>query len=176
MAGLNIARHLPTFLVLLAYFTIIRAQVPAVGGDPRVGTWKLNLKESQFTPGAGPEQPKMLVRRVQSRPDGFVVFTQIGLDSQDNPLFIQTIYKLDGKNYPEYTQTSLAEFAAADTTPSLNAYRRVDAYTVEITRFDAVGKVTGTSTQVLSKDGKTHIATGRDPSGKVLSRQVWERQ
>ena len=118
----------------------------------------------------------MLVRRLQSRPDGFIVFTQIGLDRQDNPIFIQTIYKFDGNNYPEYTQTSLAEFAAADTKPNTNVYRLTDAYTVDITRFDATGKVTGTSTQVLSKDGKTHVATGRDASGKVLSRQVWERQ
>jgi hypothetical protein len=83
---------------------------------------------------------------------------------------------LDGKNYPEYTQTSLAEFAAADTKPNTNAYKLSDAQSVEITRFDGAGKVTGTSTQVLSKDGKTHVATGRDASGKVLSVQVWERQ
>src|SRR5215475_7529998 len=120
MTGFHKARYLTTALVLLVYLTIVRAQVPTAGGDPRIGTWKLNLEKSQFTANSGPQEPKMQVRRVQSRPDGFIVFTQIGLDRQDNPIFIQTIYKLDGKNYPEYTQTSLAEFAAADTKPNTN--------------------------------------------------------
>jgi hypothetical protein len=53
----------------------------------------------------------MQVRRVESRPDGFIV-SQIGLDAQSNPTSIQTTYKLDGKEYPEYTQTTLAAFAA----------------------------------------------------------------
>src|SRR6185436_6938097 len=97
--------------------------------------WRLNLAKSQFTAGSGPQEPKMLVRRLQSRSDGFIVFTQIGLDGQDNPIFIQAIYKLDGKNYREYTQTSLAEFAAAQTNPNTNAYKLIDAQSVEITRF-----------------------------------------
>jgi hypothetical protein len=176
MTGFHKALFLTTTLVLLSYFTIVRAQVPTPAGDPRLGTWKLNLEKSQFTAGSGPEEPKMQVRRVQSRPDGFIVFTQIGIDRQDNPIFIQATYKLDGKNYPEFTQTSLAEFAAADIKPNTNAYKLSDAQTVEITRFDGTGKVTGISTQVLSKDGKTHVATGRDASGNVRAVQVWERQ
>ncbi len=118
----------------------------------------------------------MLVRRVESRPDGFIVFTQVGLDRAGNPIFIQASYKLDGKKYAEYTQSSLAEFAAASSKPNTNTYMLADGRSVVITRFDAAGKMTGTSTQVLSTDGKTHIATGRDASGKVLAIQVWERQ
>jgi len=127
MTGFHKALFLTTTLVLLSYFTIVRAQVPTPAGDPRLGTWKLNLEKSQFTAGSGPEEPKMQVRRVQSRPDGFIVFTQIGIDRQDNPIFIQATYKLDGKNYPEFTQTSLAEFAAADIKPNTNAYKLSDA-------------------------------------------------
>ena len=45
--------------------------------EPRIGTWKLNLEKSQFAAGTAPQ---MQVRRLQSRPDGFVVFTQFGQD------------------------------------------------------------------------------------------------
>jgi hypothetical protein len=34
---------------------------------------------------------------------GFVVFTQVGLDAEGSPTFIQTTYKFDGKPYREYT-------------------------------------------------------------------------
>ena len=124
--------------------------------EPRIGTWRLNLEKSQFAPGTA---PRMQVRRLQARQDGFVVFTQVGLDAEGNPTFIQTTYKFDGKPYPEYTQTTLAEFAATGTTPNRNIYRLVDAYTVEIDRLDASGKVTVTNRQSMSRDGKTLTVT-----------------
>ena len=37
--------------------------------------------------------------------------------------------------------------------------RLTDPYTVTITRFDVTGKVTGTSTQVMSQDGRTVTVT-----------------
>ena len=53
MPGFRKARYLTTTtLVLLAFFTIVRAQVPTAAGDPRIGTWKLNLEKSQFTAGS----------------------------------------------------------------------------------------------------------------------------
>lgn len=138
------------------------------GQEPRIGTWRLNLEKSRFAAGTAPQ---MQVRRLQVRPDGFVVFTQVGLDAGGNPTFIQTTYKFDGKPYPEYTHTSLAEFAAMGTTPNTNIYRLVDAYTVEIDRLDASGKITATSKQSMSRDGKTLTATSatRPP-------QVWDKQ
>jgi hypothetical protein len=63
--------------------------------------------------------------------------------SGGSPTFIQTTYKFDGKPYPEYTQTSLAEFAATGATPNANIYWLVDLYTVEIDRLDASGKGDG---------------------------------
>ena len=109
------------------------------------------------------------MRKLESRPDGFTVFTQSGIDAEGNPTFIQSSYKLDGKEYPEYTQATLASFATAGVKPNTNKYRLVDAYTVEITRIDAAGKVS-IGTQTMSKDGKTHTSTGG------LGIQVWERQ
>ena len=115
-----------------------------------------NLEKSRFAAGIA---PKMQVRRVTSRPDGFVRLHADGLDAQNNPTFTQTTYKLDGKEYPEYTQTTLAEFAATGAKPNTNTYILTDAYTVKITRLDVVGKVTGTSTQAMSQDGRTLTVT-----------------
>lgn len=138
------------------------------GQEPRIGTWKLNLEKSQFTTGT---VPQMQVRRLQSRGDGFVVFTQVGLDAEGSPTFIQTTYKFDGKPYPEYTQTNLAEFAATGATPNRNIYRLVDAYTVEIDRLDANGKVTATSKQSMSRGGRTLTVTSA-----TRPTQVWDKQ
>jgi len=138
------------------------------GQEPRIGTWRLNLEKSQFAAGTAPQ---MQVRRLQLRRDGFVVFTQVGLDAEGSPTFIQTTYKFDGKSYPEYTQTNLADFAAVGATPNRNIYRLVDAYTVEIDRLDASGKVTATSRQSMSRDGKTLTATSA-----TRPAQVWDKQ
>ena len=136
--------------------------------EPRIGTWKLNLQKSQFAAGTAPQ---MQVRRLQSRQDGFVVFTQVGLDAEGNPTFIQTTYKFDGKPYSEYTQTNLPEFAAMRTAPNMNIYRLVDAYTVEIDRLDASGTVTATTKQSMSRDGRTLTVTSA-----ARPTQVWDRQ
>ena len=138
------------------------------GQEPRIGTWKLNLEKSQFAAGTAPQ---MQVRRLQSHRDGFVVFTQVGLDAEGSPTFIQTTYKFDGKAYPEYTQTNLAEFAAQGTKPNMNIYRLVDAYTVEIDRLDASGRITATSKQSMSRDGRTLTVTSA-----TRPTQVWDKQ
>jgi hypothetical protein len=165
------AQFVPHFalaiLCVLVSHLSVGAQTSTIDKDPRIGTWILNLEKSRFTAGNG---PKMQVRRVTSRPDGFIVFTQIGLDAQDNPTFIQTTYMLDGKEYPEYTQSTLAEYAATGAKPNTNTYVLTDPYTVKITRFDVMGKITGTSTQAMSQDGRTLTVT----SG--IGTQVWNKQ
>jgi len=80
--------------LLLAIFCSVSlfAQSPQ---DPRIGTWKLNPVKSQFAQAP----PRMSVRRYEMGPNGFVVDTTIGLDSQGNPVFAQITFKLDGKEY-----------------------------------------------------------------------------
>ena len=152
--------------VVVGHARVVAQTVPIQ--EPRIGTWKLNLEKSQFPPGTA---PKMQVRRLQSRPDGFVVFTQVGLDAAGNPTFIQTTYKFDGKPYSEYTQTNLAEFAVMGTAPNLNIYRLVDAYTVDIDRLDSNGRITATSKQSMSRDGRTLTVTSA-----TRPTQVWDKQ
>ena len=151
-------------LCIFTSMAISRGQNSATNRDPRIGTWKLNLDKSQYTTGGLPA-PKMQMRRLEVWNDGFTVFTQSGLDEQNNPVFIQVTYKLDAKKYPEYTQTTLPQFSTSGTTPNMNTYRLSGTDTVEITRFDSAGQVTGTSVQVMSQDGRTHTAIAKDASG-----------
>jgi hypothetical protein len=66
---------------------------------------------------------------------------------------------------------NLAEFAAMGTTPNMNIYRLVDGYTVEIDRLDASGRVTATSKQSMSRDGRTLTVTSA-----TRPTQVWDKQ
>jgi len=161
--------RMTTILYVLASVLGVIGQTSGSSADPRIGTWKLNLEKSQFAAGSA---PRVQVRKLETRPDGFTVFTQSGIDAEGNPTFTQASYKFDSKEYPEYTQATLASFATAGVKPNTNKYRLVDAYTVEITRIDAAGKVTATNTQTMSKDGKTHSVTSTGRPGI----QVWERQ
>jgi len=161
--------RMTTILYALASVLGVIGQTSGSRVDPRIGTWKLNLEKSQFAAGSA---PRVQVRKLETRPDGFTVFTQSGIDAEGNPTFTQASYKFDSKEYPEYTQATLASFATAGVKPNTNKYLLVDAYTVEITRIDAAGKVTAINTQTMSKDGKTHSVTSTGRPGI----QVWERQ
>jgi len=162
------ASHGSVAILVVLMSSVSAGGQPTTAPDPRLGTWKLNLEKSQFAAGTAPQ---MQVRTLQSRRDGFTVFTQVGVDAQGRATFIQTTYRFDGKPYPEYTETTLAEFAATGTKPNTNIYRLVDAYTVEIDRLDETGKVTATSKQSLSRDGRTVTTTSATrPS------QVWDKQ
>jgi hypothetical protein len=119
----------------------------------------------------------MQVRRIETRPDGFSVFTLSGQDYQGNPMFIQSVYKFDGKEYAEYNQANLIEFSATGKASNIkSAYRLLDEYTVEMTRRDPTGKITGINTQSLSKDGKTLTATLRNASGETVPFRFQRRE
>jgi hypothetical protein len=169
MNRLRLVIRAMAILCTLASALWVNGQTPNSSADPRIGTWKLNLEKSQFAPGSAPGAQ---VRKIEAGPDGFTVFTQTGIDSEGNPNFTQAAYKFDGKEYPEYTRTTLASFATAGAKPNTNKYRLVDAYTVEISRLDATGKVTAINRQTMSKDGKSHSVTSTGRPGI----QVWERQ
>jgi hypothetical protein len=139
---------------------LVLAQAPAVGTktDPIIGTWKLNPEKSNPKPSPG----TVSVRRYELRPDGFMTTIIVGVTPQGDPSFTQTTWKYDGKDYPQYTQGSLAELSAKGVKPGTDASRAIDAYTSELTQKDNTGKVTFAGrTRVVSKDGKTLTIKGQ---------------
>jgi hypothetical protein len=78
--------------------------------------------------------------------------------------FLQFAAKSDGKDYPEYDSTTLADYQANGTsTRATYSEKRIDEYTVEVT--DKVdGNVTAHGTRAVSEDGST-MTIELDPMG-----------
>jgi hypothetical protein len=122
--------------------------------DPFVGTWKVDLAKSKYSPGPAPT----VAGTVTIEKSGTSMKTTIeGTDPQGKPTHTETIWAFDGKDNPVKGAT------APNTTA---AYKRVDDHTLEVaTKVD--GKPTTTTRVVVSADGKTTIATvsGKNAQG-----------
>jgi len=132
--------------------------------DPFIGTWKLNVEKSQYSPGPEPKS-QTSVYTVAGK--GVRIRTT-GIGADGKPTSQDTTANYDGKDYPTIGNPDY------DTT----SFKRVDAYTVLIVRrMD--GKVVQTATNVVSKDGKTRTVTtkGTNAKGQAISNaSVYDRQ
>src|SRR5262245_12722677 len=132
--------------------------------DPFIGTWKLNLAKSKFSPG-----PLLKSQTLTYEAAGQgVKVTVKGTDAEGKPIDFQSTANFDGKDYPV---TGIPDW---DTI----ARKRIDAYKMEITHKKA-GKVVSTATNVVSKDGKTRTLTekGVNAKGEKISNvEVYDRQ
>jgi hypothetical protein len=145
--------------------------VSAQATDPLVGTWKLNVAASTYSPGPPPQSN---TRTVEDWGGGLFVSIAKGVDSKGNPTWAQAAYRYDGKDYPYAGSTT------PGTSPSFVtvAAKRVDANTQELTaKID--GKVASTTTYTFSKDGKTLTARqkGTNAQGQPINNvAVWDKQ
>jgi hypothetical protein len=119
----------------------------AQGTNPLVGTWKVNVAASTYSPGP---PPKSTTRTVEDWGGGLFVSTSKGVSDKGDPTWAHFAFRYDGKDYPYATSTS------PGTSPSFTtvAVKRIDANTFEITaKVD--GKVFRTNSYAFSNDGKT---------------------
>ena len=129
------------------------------------------MEKSTYSPGPPPKTP--LVRRYEARPDGFLLFTQSGVDAEGNPVFTQTAYKIDGKEYSQFTQTSSANFLTAGIKSPVTSSYKLDGQTVILAqRTNGVPGIPITHT--VSRDGKTMTVTtkGKNPQGQTINNVV----
>ncbi|MDP9179923.1 MAG: hypothetical protein M3O61_19825 [Gemmatimonadota bacterium] len=120
----------------------------AVAGDtdPVIGTWHLNVAKSKFSPGPA---PKSEVRTYTATAEGTALsWTNVGADGKET--VVKSTFKADGKDYPV---TGSPNFDAL-------ALKQVDSHTVKSEQKKA-GKVIGTSTRSVSKDGKVLTLSGK---------------
>jgi len=132
--------------------------------DPFIGTWKLNLAKSKFSPGPPPKSQTVTYEAVGEGVKLTVKLT----DAEGKIVENQSTANYDGKDYPV---TGIPDW---DTI----ARKRIDAYKMEITHKKA-GKVVSTATSVVSKDGKTRTGTekGVNAKGEKISNTlVYEKQ
>jgi hypothetical protein len=125
--------------------------------DPRaIGTWKLNVARSKFSPGPA---PKSLTVKFEPAGQGVKLSTE-GVGADGKPTATSYTANLDGKDYP------LTGSPVADTV----ALRKIDENTQERTDKKA-GKVVQTLTRVMAKDGKSLTVTvkGTNPKGEPVN-------
>jgi hypothetical protein len=147
------------FIALVVISSTPRAQSP----EPWMGTWKVNLAKSTYSPGPKPT----VAATVKVEPSGGGFKTTIdGVNPQGKPAHTETIGTFDGKDNP------VKGAQAPNTTV---AYKRIDGRT-----FEAQTKVNGKPTIVtrvaVSADGKTMTATqtGKNVQGQTVKNVLVE--
>lgn len=131
-------------LLLRVVFAVVTAGAMAIaaagGADPVIGTWQLDASKSTFT--AGPALKSQTRTYSQSGPSISLVMTSVSADGKEGTT--KTTYQLDGKDYPV---TGTPDYDSL-------AGKQVDSHSAEFT-LKKGGKSIGTSTRMVSKDGKT---------------------
>jgi hypothetical protein len=130
-----------------------------------VGTWKMDVAKSKFSPGP---TPKSATAKIEAVGDGRkYIIDQPQVDGSSRHW--EFTANLDGKDSPVTGNNPNADMVALT---------RINANTTQIVSKKS-GKVTTTQTSVISADGKTRTVTtkGVDPAGKPVNNlTVYERQ
>jgi hypothetical protein len=145
---------------ILAIGTLAAARA----AEPAIGTWKLDLANSTFSPGPA---PKSQMRTYAESAEGITMTVKTtAADGKETTTTL--IVKDDGKPYPVRGNPDFD-------TVSVN---RVDALTVRITQMKA-GEVVSIGTRTVSKDGMkltlalkgTHVTGAKYDNVSVYDRQ-----
>jgi hypothetical protein len=136
----------------------------ALAADAVVGTWKLNVAKSTFSPGPA---PKSQTRSYAESAQGMTLTIKTtAADGKESTITLT--FKDDGKPYPV---SGNPDFDMVSVT-------RVDALTAHSTQIKA-GATVGSGIRTVSKDGKTltfaqrgaHAAGGKYDDVSVYDRQ-----
>ena len=160
-----ISRLARVSIVLTAGVLMVAVMGTAQSKDPFVGTWRLNIAKSKYSPGP---PPKSQVATYETAGQGYKVSVKIEPATGSAQEWSYTS-NLDGKDTP-----ITGNNPNADT----NAVKRIDAHTLESVMKKG-GKITTTQRNVISADGKTRTVTttGTDGQGqKVNNVAVLEKQ
>ena len=156
-------KHVWSVGIAGAMVAALGAASAAQTADPGLGTWKLNVAKSKYTPGPA---PKSLSVTFSAAGAGIkAVIDGVGPDG--TKVHWEYTANLDGKPVP-VTGNADGDMVMAT---------RVNPTTIE-TRYTLKGKPTTTNTRVLSADGKTLTVTtsGVNAQGqKVNNVQVFEK-
>jgi hypothetical protein len=133
--------------------------------DPTIGTWRLSLNKSTFSPTGS--SPKSLSLKIEQSSEGVKV-TADGVDARGHTTHSVYTANYDGRDYP------ITGSATADTI----SMRRVNASTTERTDRKH-GKVVETRSRTVSPDGKvlTIAFQGNYSHGHLVHHElVFEKQ
>ena len=147
---------LTSTVVLMAVlaFTIV-----ASAADSNVGTWKLNLAKSTYSPGPAPKSATLTIEAH----DGGIKYASHGENAEGSPTNMEFTAKYDGQDNPD---TGSPDFNSI-------ALKRIDAHTIESTT-KSDGTIMVTSRTVVSHDRKTRTLTskGKNAAGQDVNNVV----
>jgi hypothetical protein len=129
--------------------------------DPWLGTWKVDLAKSTFSPGPAPTvAATMTIERSGSGMKTTITST----DPEGKPVQTETAWAFDGKDNP---------VKGAPVPNMTAAYKRIDDRTIEVTN-KVEGKTTVTTRVAISADGKnlTATQTGTNPQGESVKHVI----
>jgi hypothetical protein len=156
-------------LVGLTSFCLAATALLGIGiaeDNPLIGSWKLNLEKSKYSPGPAPRS--LTLNFVADGAN--LTNTAEGIDAQGKATKSVFAHIYDGKPHPT---TGVAGGLYDSST-----YTRIDAHTVNFVRSKD-GKTVQTGSIVLSADGKTLTVTteGTGPNGQPIHNvAVYEKQ
>ena len=135
--------------------------------NPFVGTWKLNVAKSKYSPGPAPQSQ---TRTTEAQGDGVKVSTE-GTSADGSRVAFGYTANYDGKDNP------ISGMGAPSGADSI-AFKRTNPNTVEYTLKKA-GRVVLTGRSVISHDGKVATLTtkGTNATGQPTSNvTVYDKQ
>jgi hypothetical protein len=148
-----------TGMTLLGLVVAMLPQVVFAQSNPWIGTWKLNLAKSTYSPGPPPRSQTMIMEAVGQGVRGTIE----GINAQGNPEKAVIMLFNDGKSHPATGVTAYDE----------QADKVVNESTAWAIRTKA-GKVVQTLISEVSADGKTWTLTiaGVTPNGQPLNNVI----
>lgn len=158
-------------LGMLLFVVLLFSVSAQAQSSPLVGTWKLNVAKSKYSPGPPAKSGATTITAV---PDGIRLVND-GVNAQSQATHLEYTAKLDGKdNLQKSTIDGKLDPNAADTI----AWKKIDDYTYESTT-KRKGQVLTTTHYTITKDGKTRTnsVTGKNAQGQAVNNtQVYEKQ
>ena len=141
MASFALTSRLAGLILAVCVVTTFPSHALAQGPNPLIGTWKVNLAKSTYSPGP---PPKSATRTYTQNGDGLKAVNEVV--NADGSAQTTTSYAahFDGKDYPN----------VGNTTADMVTITMVGASTMDET-LKKGGKVTGILRFTVSKDGKT---------------------
>ncbi len=144
---------------LAACCAIVLPSSVALAADNWLGTWKVDLAKSKYSPGPA---PKSFTVKFEATPGG-IKFTGDGVNADGKPNHSMFLSKFDGKEVP-YEGNPDADMAAPMKVDD-NGYSNT---------WKKGGKTTVTAKVVVSADGKTMTITqiGTNANGEAVNNTI----
>jgi hypothetical protein len=146
--------------------------------DPIIGVWALNVERSVYFPGPRPPSDLVSLRHYAPMDDGWIRFTNTGVNALGEPTFGMGVFKADGQRHPAHNIETLGIMMTTGRASNLTrSYRRIDPRTVEfVTYTDGVASLP--SVRAVSADGTTFTETTRGTNAQGVAVNnviVWDR-